>query len=263
MRDTIYHSPDRRSDTLDQAAADPEKAGQLGCSLNEPFRFDQRVVSVFEDMINRSVPGYASVIAMCGSLAAKFARAGDQVYDLGASLGAGTFSIAEQLREPVRITAIDSSEPMVLAMRKRLQKSGFANKQHKIRCELEDILTYTYEPCAFVTLNYTLQFTPVNERPNLIAKLYKALKPGGALLISEKIHFEDAKHDQLMRLLHEDFKRRNGYSESEIAGKRRALENVLVTERLSAHVERLRHAGFRSVDVWFQCFNFCSILAIK
>lgn len=42
-----------------------------------------------------------------------------------------------------------------------------------------------------------------------------------------------------------------------------ALENVLIPETLKIHQQRLREAGFRSVDCWFQCFNFASLIAFK
>ncbi len=87
--------------------------------------------------------------------------------------------------------------------------------------------------------------------------------PGGALLLSEKICFEDAAQQELMTNLHHDFKRAHGYSDLEIAQKRTAIENRLVPETLATHVARLRDAGFGSVAPWFQCFNFASILAVK
>ena len=63
--------------------------------------------------------------------------------------------------------------------------------------------------------------------------------------------------------LHHQFKRQNGYSELEVSQKRTALENVLMTESISAHQTRLRQAGFTQSIVWFQCYNFVSLLAIK
>ena len=38
------------------------------------FVFDQRVVSVFPDMINRSVPGYGTIVPMIGMLARRYAQ---------------------------------------------------------------------------------------------------------------------------------------------------------------------------------------------
>ena len=54
-----------------------------------------------------------------------------------------------------------------------------------------------------------------------------------------------------------------GYSDLEIAQKRTALENTLITETIDTHQQRLSKAGFRNVSLWFQCFNFVSILAVK
>lgn len=63
--------------------------------------------------------------------------------------------------------------------------------------------------------------------------------------------------------LHHEFKRANGYSDLEISQKRSAIEQVLIPETLAAHRERLLAAGFERVMVWYQCFNFVSMLAIK
>ncbi len=63
--------------------------------------------------------------------------------------------------------------------------------------------------------------------------------------------------------LHHDFKRHQGYSDLEISQKREALERVLLPETLDTHRTRLHEAGFASTDVWFQCFNFASLIAIN
>ena len=69
--------------------------------------------------------------------------------------------------------------------------------------------------------------------------------------------------DELNIELHHQFKRDNGYSDLEVARKRNALENVLLPETLAQHKQRLADAGFSSCDVWFQCFNFASLIALK
>ena len=35
------------------------------------------------------------------------------------------------------------------------------------------------------------------------------------------------------------------------------------TDTLAVHQARLRDAGFTHLDLWFQCFNFGSMIAIK
>jgi tRNA (cmo5U34)-methyltransferase len=37
----------------------------------------------------------------------------------------------------------------------------------------------------------------------------------------------------------------------------------MIPETLEAHRQRLLNAGFERALVWYQCFNFVSILAIK
>jgi tRNA (cmo5U34)-methyltransferase len=63
--------------------------------------------------------------------------------------------------------------------------------------------------------------------------------------------------------LHHEFKRAQGYSDLEIAQKRASLENVLVPDTESEHIERLLDAGFESARLYVRCFNFVSFLAIK
>jgi tRNA (cmo5U34)-methyltransferase len=77
------------------------------------------------------------------------------------------------------------------------------------------------------------------------------------------VTFEDPHLDELNIDLHHQFKRANGYSDLEIAQKRSALENVLLPETLNQHKQRISQAGFSSCDVWFQCFNFASLVALK
>jgi tRNA (cmo5U34)-methyltransferase len=97
----------------------------------------------------------------------------------------------------------------------------------------------------------------------LIEKIFDGLAPGSALVLSEKVVFDDPAMDALASRLHDAFKRANGYSEMEIAKKRAALENVLVPETIDAHVCRLERVGFQSVWRWFQALNFVSFIAVK
>ena len=96
-----------------------------------------------------------------------------------------------------------------------------------------------------------------------MARLFAALRPGGALVLSEKIRDPDPEVDALLGMLHHDFKAAQGYSPAEIEGKRQALETVLVRETVAEHQARLRQAGFPRVTVLLQQLNFVTILALK
>ncbi len=82
------------------------------------------------------------------------------------------------------------------------------------------------------------------------------------LILSEKLTLPDPRLNEYLIDLHHDFKRQQGYSDLEIAQKRQALEDVLVPETRGAHVVRLNAVGFSRCDVWFQCLNFGSLIAI-
>jgi tRNA (cmo5U34)-methyltransferase len=126
-----------------------------------------------------------------------------------------------------------------------------------------DIREVAFENASVAVLNFTLQFLPVADRDTLIRRLASALQPGDILLLSEKIRFQNPQEDDLQQALHHAFKRNNGYSDMEISQKRTALENVLIPETLATHEHRLRTAGFSEVHVWFRCFNFLSLVAIR
>ena len=246
--------PSAVSDSTDNLFRDPLRAPG-------PFRFDQDVVDVFPDMIRRSVPGYETVIAMSGLLARRYVQDGSNVYDLGSSLGATTFALRSNLAErDCQLIAVDNSPAMIERCRELL---ATPRAGPDVQLREADMLRTPLEDASMVTLNYTLQFAPVAERDAFIQRIANALRPGGVLVLSEKVVFPDPALNQLNIDLHHDFKRAHGYSDLEIAGKRDAIENVLVPETLDRHRERLSAAGFRSCDVWFQCFNFASIIALR
>ncbi|MEQ9407816.1 MAG: carboxy-S-adenosyl-L-methionine synthase CmoA [Fuerstiella sp.] len=225
------------------------------------FEFDDAVADVFPDMIRRSVPGYGSMLSMIAQTAERYAQPESHLYDLGCSLGAGTLLLLDHARPDCRIVAVDNSPAMISRLRQRM--AGCQTQNSRVSIVQADIRDVQLSRASVVVLNLTLQFLPPADRTELMQKIADGMLPGGAVILSEKICFADPDQQQLMTELHHDFKRAHGYSDLEIAQKRTAIENRLVPETLEAHVARLRGAGFRSVAVWFQCFNFASILAIR
>lgn len=225
------------------------------------FKFDEAVVNVFPDMIRRSVPGYAAIISAIGLLAGRFSQANSNCYDLGCSLGAATLAMCEQITvENCRVVAVDTSEAMLSRFRQNLEHSA-ARSMVEIECA--DIRQIAVERASVVVLNFTLQFVPLEDREALLAKIYRGMLPGGVLILSEKLRFEDTRQQVLQTDMHEHFKKMQGYSDLEISQKRSALENVLLPESFATHQQRLLRAGFSSVEVWFQYFNFTSMIALK
>jgi len=223
------------------------------------FAFDQKVVDVFDDMVLRSVPGYKQMIELIGLAGRTYPMINSNVYDLGCSTGAATLSIASNLKsKSIKIFSIDNSQEMIDQC-----SSNLSGIEANIRYICDDIENIQLENSSLIVLNLTLQFIKPNNRSKLVKRIYDSLLPRGALIISEKIIHENEETNKSLISLHESFKRENGYSETEIAQKRKALENVLMPETLGEHMKRLKEVGFKRPLVQMQCINFASFLAIK
>lgn len=237
MKDTIYRSKDA-----------PLK----------PFEFNKRVVDVFPDMIERSVPGYPLTIAMMSVMANEYIQENTNAYDLGCSLGAVSLALQQGLKNKhCHIIGVDNSPAMIEACNETVAT------ENNIEFQLNDILDVDIKNASLVVMNFTLQFIPLEQRQSLLNKIYDGLLPGGALVLSEKIKFTDELEDQAMNHLHHQMKALNGYDKLEIASKRKALEDVLVPETLEVHLTRLNNINFKDTYMWLKCFNFVSLVAVK
>ncbi|TQV64520.1 MAG: carboxy-S-adenosyl-L-methionine synthase CmoA [Halothiobacillaceae bacterium] len=226
----------------------------------QPFAFDEQVAAVFPDMIRRSVPGYDLILQALPWLAARVVQPGSAVYDLGCSLGASSQAVRRGIAaEGVRIVAVDTSEAMI---RRAGEWLAAYRSETPVELVRGDVMDVPIKDASLVMLNFTLQFIPVERRLELLARIRAGLRPGGVLLVSEKIRVGDARMDGLITELHHDFKRAQGYSELEIAQKRQSLDNVLVPESMDEHRSRLREAGFVSCETWLQHTRFVSMLAM-
>ncbi|SEQ47860.1 carboxy-S-adenosyl-L-methionine synthase CmoA [Basfia succiniciproducens] len=225
------------------------------------FTFDENVAEVFPDMIQRSVPGYSNIITAIGMLAERFVTADSNVYDLGCSRGAATLSARRNIKQAnVKIIGVDNSQPMTERARQHIQAY---HSEIPVEILCDDIRNIAIENASMVILNFTLQFLPPEDRRALLEKIYRGLNQGGLLVLSEKFRFEDETTNNLLIDLHHTFKRANGYSELEVSQKRAALENVMRIDSINTHKVRLKNVGFSHVELWFQCFNFGSMIAIK
>lgn len=222
------------------------------------FEFNEDVARVFRDMISRSVPGYELLSHLIGLYANVFAQQASNIYDLGCSLGEVTQMVAQATSGlDCAIIAVDNSAAMIKKCRRR-----YANSVN-IDWQCKDIQEVEIHNASLVILNLTLQFIEQDRRQAMINKIYQGLNPGGVLVLSEKVTFDENLENERMVQLYQAFKKTQGYSDLEISQKRTALENVLVSDRETVHRQRLDEAGFSEIYQYFRAFNFVSYLAIK
>ncbi len=224
------------------------------------FEFNAQVADVFENMIERSVPGYRLALDMIALLTERYAQPETNCYDLGCSLGAATLRMRQQLPASCHVIGVDNSKDMVERCLSNIDRD---HSQATVDIRLQDLRDTQIENASVVVLNFTLQFVPDVDRDEVLKRIADGLNDKGVLVLCEKISFEDPEEQLLLETLYYDFKRHNGYSDLEIAQKRAALENVLVPNTCAALQQRALQAGFKRVDTITQCLNFVSLLATK
>ncbi len=221
--------------------------------IKKQFEFDEEVVSVFDDMINRSVPFYKEVMDLVSSLAIKNTQENSTIYDLGCSTGTQLIDIFAKSDKKLNLIGIDSSVAMIKRAKSKAKAYG-AN----IEFIKGDILDFEYQKADIFISNYTLQFIRPIKRAKLIKNIYDTLKEDGVFIFSEKVISEDKKLNKELIDIYFEFKKRQGYSEFEIVQKREALENVLVPYSINENEEMLKSAGFRHCEVIFRWANFAT-----
>ena len=227
----------------------------------EDFRFDAPVVRVFQDMIERSIPGYRLLLELIGLAANRQIGNDSIVYDLGCSLGGATLAMRRSIMaKGCKIIGVDNSVAMLERCKKIIDAD---NSRISVELIQEDINNIELKSCHFVVMNFTLQFLSPSQRLIILKKINDSLRKGGSLLVAEKISFEDEKDNETVIDWHHNFKRSQGYSDLEISQKRKALEKVMLIDTEKFHLDRFKSAGFNKVIPFFQGLNFRAWLVIK
>jgi tRNA (cmo5U34)-methyltransferase len=225
------------------------------------FNFGEKVASVFDDMLDRSVPFYREVQRMITEMAVDFAVEGTNVYDLGCSTGTTMLNLDPQLSPKVKFIGVDNSEEMLKRCRLKLAEHQFSRDHELVCADLNQGVLI--QNASLVLMVLTLQFIRPLYRDKLVQTILRGLNENGCLILVEKVLGEDSMFNRLFIRYYYDMKKRQGYSELEIAQKREALENVLIPYKLLENREMLLRAGFRYCDVFFKWYNFTGMIAVK
>jgi tRNA (cmo5U34)-methyltransferase len=225
------------------------------------FKFDKKVVTVFDDMVTRSVPFYLEIQRMIGELASEYAKEGTNVYDLGCSTGTTMINMDSSVHESIKFVGVDDSDQMLDQCRDNLTKAGMKRPFDLVNFDLNKKVEI--KNASVVVLCLTLQFIRPLYRVKLLEQIRKGMNEGSCLILVEKVLGEESSLNRNFIRYYYDFKKRNHYSEMEIAQKREALENVLVPYKLSEDVDMLLTSGFSHVEVFFKWYNFAGMIAFK
>ncbi|RLA74936.1 MAG: carboxy-S-adenosyl-L-methionine synthase CmoA [Epsilonproteobacteria bacterium] len=225
--------------------------------IKKQFEFDESVASVFDDMLERSIPFYKEVISLICDLVELDCQKDAKIIDLGCSTANTLLHLYKKSHE-YNLVGIDNSEAMLANAAKKTSAYG-AN----IEFINSDITKVDLSSANVIIANYMLQFIRPIKRDSFVKKIYSSLENEGIFIFSEKIIFEDNILNKQMIDLYYNFKKEQGYSEFEIAQKREALENVLVPYTEEENRKMILDAGFKSVNSLFKYGNFITFVAKK
>ena len=94
-------------------------------------------------------------------------------------------------------------------------------------------------------------------------KVFDRLNWGGAFILYEKVRAPDARFQDLVMQLYNEFKLQNGFSSEEIVEKSRSLKGILEPFSTQGNLDLLTRAGFKDVTTMQKYLCFEGFLAIK
>ena len=229
-------------------------------SGNANWTFAGDTAKHFDEHINKSVPLYKQAHELALEFSDFFVKQDTLVYDLGCSTGTFTKQIYERHlnKDNVKVIGIDNIQEMIerAIVLKEQKYEGLSYK-------LNDIATYHYETANLFTSFYTIQFIDPQFRQIIFDKIYSSLVWGGAFIMFEKVRAQDARFQDMMTQIYNEFKLSNGYSPSEIIAKSKSLKGILEPFSTQANFDFLSRAGFSDMMTIFKYGPFEGFIAIK
>jgi tRNA (cmo5U34)-methyltransferase len=233
----------------------------LGHRPGPRWEFDADVTRVFDDMLRRSIPQYQTMRSVVFEVGRRFVRPGTDLVDLGCSRGGALAPFVAEFGADARYVGIDVSAPMLEACRGRFAREIESGLVRVVDLDLRH--GYPDVAASLTLCVLTLQFTPVAERARILRDAFAHTRPGGALVVVEKVLSGSARAQRVMTAVYHDLKRTNGYGEDEIRRKALSLEGVLVPLAAAENEALLRQAGFGEVECVWRWLSFGAWLAVR
>lgn len=227
----------------------------------ERWAFDDEVTRVFDNMLERSIPQLSIMRGLVTDVAVPFVRPLSTILDLGCSRGESLAPMIERFGTGNNYVGVEVSQPMIDACRARFSKEIDAGLVSVDQFDIRDGFPDVRPSVVLAVL--TMIFIPINHRQRILTDVYRALVPGGAFIMVEKLLGEGAKIERVMVDRYHQFKGENGYTQEEIERKRLALEGVQVPLTTRMNEDMLRTAGFSHVDTFWRWMNFSGVIALK
>lgn len=207
--------------------------------MPEHWTFKSAAVAAnFDAHVREQLPWYDLATQAVEHIARHYVPPGGLVYDIGASTG----NLAERLtlllaERKATLVAVEESEAMVAQYLKRrasprlaqidvyTKTSDLGIAKDKLRefVVCGDALDYQFEMFDFATLFLVLMFVPVGRRAEFVGRLRSLIRPGGALVVVDKINTPSGYGGTVLRRLAMKWKLENGAKPEDIVKKELSL----------------------------------------
>lgn len=236
-----------------------EEVGEGLKAGNGAWSFAGDTPQHFLDHAKRSIPYYEASHNAIVKISDFFVQDQSIVYELGSATGLLSAKLANhhEHRNQVQFFGIDREQDMI----------DEARKQHKdlkdIQWLCEDFANLELQKCDLIIAHYSIQFVPPRYRQELFNRIYQSLNWGGALILFEKVRGADARFQDMMTTLYNDYKLEQGYEASEILAKTRSLKGVLEPFSTQGNLDLMKRSGFIDIMTFMKYLCFEGFLAIK
>ena len=226
---------------------------------NSNWNFRGNVFKYFDKHINKSIPLYKESQQLYLNLSDFFIQDKARIIDLGSSTG----TFLEQLyarhnknQKKLKFIGVDNTSEMINFCKRKY-------KSKKILFQKKDVLKVNLSNTCIISSFYTIQFISPKKRQILINKIYKSLNWGGAFFFIEKVRGSDARFQDILIQIYNEFKLTQGFSSEEIIGKSRSLKGVMEPFSTLGNIQMLKRSGFKDIMTIFKYGSFEGFLAIK
>lgn len=235
------------------------KVGQKIEVENASWTFSGNVPDTFVDHIKVSVPLYESGHDLTCQLSDYFVGDVSTCYEIGVSTGEllKKLAVHNGAKTGAKWIGLDTVPEMVTKA-----KAHCADVPN-IQILQEDARLFDFEKADLIVSYYCIQFIPPRDRQQLFDRIYNALNWGGAFIMFEKTRAPDARFQDIMTTLYNDFKLRNNFSPDEIIGKTRSLKGILEPFSTQGNLDMMARAGFVDIMTVQKYLSFEGFLAIK
>ena len=224
------------------------------------WNFKKEVANNFYEHINKSVPLYKEGHELIVKLSDFFLKDKSICYDLGCSTSDLLIQLSKYTnKKKVKFIGFDVEKDMITASKKNIKK----NKTKNVKVFNKDFCKSKISKADLIISYYSIQFIDPRRRQEVINKVYKGLNWGGCFVMFEKFRGPDARFQDILTQIYNDFKQSRGFSEKEIFNKSKSLRGVLEPFSDYGNLSLLKRAGFKDISSIAQLINFKGYICIK